>query len=1571
MKDLILKLDSFTPKDLMALIKILRAKYAIYKTSHPDTQDEDIINSYIIISRILSNRSYPFQPSDDILDRESAKFLGYSDSKVNYNHNFGEPYSSVLPSGISSLSADQISLEIINPGLKSFLAASPIAWLVGGIVEQPYVTNDVDILICTPSQEELERIIKFRISRSFPPEMRNRLHLLCEHKGALGPFTNCLPLYRLLVERIPDQEILKMAEVNLRIKDAAKYQSQAEKAIEKNQLTVGEFYLPVKPVRGYYPGKSQTIDLFLDIYDKNYSYPALASKKYDGMRIEIHKNGDKVTIFSEDGSLLERLPKLRDEIKTLKPDKCILEAELERWNYKLGHHLPRETVNPDLEDDSCYTANVFECLLFNGRISKKLYDEILIHDSDKERWRSEYLSTSPESYALTESLVNVEIQTHTLPSLIRFKFLEFLGIKQRTTEAPSDESRINIAPHFLCFSRKELRDKTEELRFLVGSEGNVVSDAAVKYHLTSGTRPYQMLKFHNSVSFIGFALNSIETKTKGIYTIEYGILAGDKPLKFADSSSDDLWINPFLKNPESAFEDPSQPIAYYVGKTFTTTEKVPNGASIEIECEMLNIVRVEDKLAISAWVPRFLGLRENVPPDFLNKIVDEANKYHVAQFKILISKNKTLVDPPDRLIKQLHLADPSNTPLTFYFYHTTGYNWSSTGTWVISAIQPPKVSPYARLSKSASLREVTNFVARLREEERSLEAVMRIAYEKLKSPLSKKEQLDIELEDWKNTLKAAKYWRYWQSTPKKRHPDPEEYAEDNEDVVSAVRTLLKKLTVSANKLASLKNSGRQDLIDEIEKIKSQILSVLLDNNLDRIEVDNLVFSVRKIPVSFEISDEEKLIKSLRTRGLEKFIITHESVLMDDLKDFLLSPEIIDDENFKLPEGIEKKANYFSLYIYSRSSSSSDDNQIASFYETPYDPEKENNRQLADAWRLMCAHYSTWKSTSGKGITFTKDQIVDNATKAVKEIKERISKKEMSHTFEPDKMQDSSKELYELAKKVLTDALKDIGEHLPITEFEGTGSGHFGHAGRPGLIGGSISGSGSSSGQDKSKQSKTANPKSRHKPTKMLTSPNETKVSNLFNTSVEDVRSIIKKEISGKLLTNKEKIILQTGWPDVYGKPGTKSSTLNANLTGEALAMENMNVSMDEVRESVNRLTSGQFLTEKDRLIIQNGWPEAFGKPGEYNISLDNNISASQRDDVLGSLVKSKTIPSKDLQSDARVNKSVISSVLDNIISDITISDDSLLALQAGYPDTFGSPGESFEKSESTEIAISELSAVAKKILHDEELTEYEKIVKNTLQKGFPEIYGKPEFDFTKAKASEIPEDSINQAATILDTSPEVITAYVNEFFDAKATSEEKGVPFTINMMPPTDEDSDINTIKVLQLVYPDIYGAPGTPFHFIDVPEPEAKDYSESPLQDLKSLASSVDGKIKDIYHLPDGSGFTVMSLPLPENHWLTSPGYNEPPMPFQLGTGSPFRPVMENALREAGKYALRASTSNGIDMDLDPDALLTNLIVGMLGYFTPTGLSTEATDLSDASADSKDLSIRSSDIFKNQKGKK
>lgn len=112
-----------------------------------------------------------------------------------------------------------------------------------------------------------------------------------------------------------------------------------------------------------------------------------------------------------------------------------------------------------------------------------------------------------------------------------------------------------------------------------------------------------------------------------------------------------------------------------------------------------------------------------------------------------------------------------------------------------------------------------------------------------------------------------------------------------------------------------------------------------------------------------------------------------------------------------------------------------------------------------------------------------------------------------------------------------------------------------------------------------------------------------------------------------------------------------------------------------------------------------------------------------------------------------------------------------------------------------------------------------------------------------------------------------------------------------------------------------------------------------------RKLIEDMGGNVEEVSGpLPDGSGFMIGSFPLSKDHWLyADPQFNVPPMPFMMGKNHPERERMEKALLAAGRYAIRCATMNGKDNDFDPDALIQSLVVGMVGYHTDSGLSSDS----------------------------
>ena len=89
---------------------------------------------------------------------------------------------------------------------------------------------------------------------------------------------------------------------------------------------------------------------------------------------------------------------------------------------------------------------------------------------------------------------------------------------------------------------------------------------------------------------------------------------------------------------------------------------------------------------------------------------------------------------------------------------------------------------------------------------------------------------------------------------------------------------------------------------------------------------------------------------------------------------------------------------------------------------------------------------------------------------------------------------------------------------------------------------------------------------------------------------------------------------------------------------------------------------------------------------------------------------------------------------------------------------------------------------------------------------------------------------------------------------------------------------------------------------------------------------------------LPDGSAFGVMSLPLPEDHWLhREREYATPDSVDTVDLPPPFVPrTVENLelITLAARWAIRAATNLGKDNDFDPDAMVQCFVYATLGPY-------------------------------------
>lgn len=88
---------------------------------------------------------------------------------------------------------------------------------------------------------------------------------------------------------------------------------------------------------------------------------------------------------------------------------------------------------------------------------------------------------------------------------------------------------------------------------------------------------------------------------------------------------------------------------------------------------------------------------------------------------------------------------------------------------------------------------------------------------------------------------------------------------------------------------------------------------------------------------------------------------------------------------------------------------------------------------------------------------------------------------------------------------------------------------------------------------------------------------------------------------------------------------------------------------------------------------------------------------------------------------------------------------------------------------------------------------------------------------------------------------------------------------------------------------------------------------------------------------LPDGSAFGVLSLPLPDDHWLYKPReyIGNSIEPVELPSPCLERtPDNYERAKLAIRYAIRGATDCGKHEDFDPDALVQNALYALFGPY-------------------------------------
>ncbi|MCD6402678.1 MBL fold metallo-hydrolase, partial [bacterium] len=176
----------------------------------------------------------------------------------------------------------RIFLKDILPYFKNFLIQRPICYLTGGLVNQGSTRGDIDLLLPEWLSFDMRRIIEFRIARSVPWYIRRRLHFVYDKFST--PFTHAIPLYNLAMLRSKDK-MIRLSDVKKQLREKPRDVGaikDAEASAREDKVKLFRYFLPLKPTRGYYPEKRQTIDLFIEVMENMGEYPFYSTKKFDG-----------------------------------------------------------------------------------------------------------------------------------------------------------------------------------------------------------------------------------------------------------------------------------------------------------------------------------------------------------------------------------------------------------------------------------------------------------------------------------------------------------------------------------------------------------------------------------------------------------------------------------------------------------------------------------------------------------------------------------------------------------------------------------------------------------------------------------------------------------------------------------------------------------------------------------------------------------------------------------------------------------------------------------------------------------------------------------------------------------------------------------------------------------------------------------------------------------------------------------------------------------------------------------------------------------------------------------------
>lgn len=268
---------------------------------------EDVFNAHALIVKEFGKRG--IEHTTPLL---LSAGLGY-DQPIRSSERDGEAKGEMLflPSIIKSFEGD-------------FMICEDFVTVVGGLCTHGSTRGDIDILLkCKEPRDNsspLGMATKFRIQRALERSniKGDRIEFLYDNFS--GPFTSHVHVFDLVLKLKPQRDLHTMQE------------------LAKKSVTPFSFMIQPKPIHGRFKEQIYSTDTVVEVIESLPRWKnALANEgvfvetKVSGFRIQAHKVGKKVIIFTEENNdVTSKLPSLVKALQKIKHN-FVVEGEVEHW----------------------------------------------------------------------------------------------------------------------------------------------------------------------------------------------------------------------------------------------------------------------------------------------------------------------------------------------------------------------------------------------------------------------------------------------------------------------------------------------------------------------------------------------------------------------------------------------------------------------------------------------------------------------------------------------------------------------------------------------------------------------------------------------------------------------------------------------------------------------------------------------------------------------------------------------------------------------------------------------------------------------------------------------------------------------------------------------------------------------------------------------------------------------------------------------------------------------------------------------------------------------------------------